>query len=117
MEAKAAVEKIGELLMAGTQELADTLDLECKQFSDQIITGSAEYLAARRAEFGMTEPEYERLRTHIDDLTAQGTPEDLIVHSLIQKRLHHGSVPRVPADASLTAIVTKVRDVALEWLH
>jgi hypothetical protein len=113
-EAKAAVDKICGLV-AKSPKLVEILETDSAQFSEQLVAACGDYSAARAAEMGFTPEQFDRVVAAVDDLKKRGADDYQIARTLNGKFKLADREP-IPGQ-SPTAVITKVRDIAKDWLH
>jgi hypothetical protein len=112
-EAEAAIVKTISLVK-DRPALPESLESESKQFSERICAACREYIAAAAAEMGLTEAELDWFCSAINDLKAQGVDYEERTRALVPEFIRIAREPR-PGPSSFV-VVSKVRDIASEWL-
>ena len=112
-EARATVEKVGEILDAIGPELAEIIDSESGEFCQRIIDQTGQFLAVMIAAMGARESDYEALAAGIRELEAEGL-DARSISDAISGEFDFDAVPR-PIDS--TALVRNLRDTANDWLR
>ena len=112
-EARAAVERIGKLMT--TQELADAIDNASGGFVEQITTACGDYRMAVASEMGLSAAELDEIEADFADRKARGYGEWDLVQFYFGKWGHTLDRDSAADKGAATAVVTKVRDLAIEW--
>jgi hypothetical protein len=107
-EAVVVVDKIGEL--PRTPELFEFLDQDPEGFARRLMSACDEHIAAGADEMGLTEGEPRQLADAVAEARDDQIKFRLVLKATADRDYH-------PTSAAATAIVAKIRDIAIAWLR